>query len=160
MGNRRLKLNDEQRWRLAAKAKKLGRKTLGQVATIAAPETLLRWHGKLIAQNDAASACPTRAGLQLIRKSLVWLSAWLKRIDTGAIGGYREHWPTWATIWHTIRFAIFSKSMGSSHLRSARGRRPGESSFKDIGSRLSPTTSSRWLRRRDPVWPRWSFSAL
>src|SRR5215468_1084125 len=59
MGNRRLKLNDEQRRRLAAKAKKLGRKTLGQVATIAAPETLLRWHGKLIAQNDAASACPT-----------------------------------------------------------------------------------------------------
>src|SRR5215467_523660 len=59
MGNRRLKLNDEQRWRLAAKAKKLGRKTLGQVAAIAAPETLLRWHGKLIAQNDAATACPT-----------------------------------------------------------------------------------------------------
>jgi len=41
MRNRRLKLNDEQRRRLAAKAKKLGRKTLGQVATIAAPETLL-----------------------------------------------------------------------------------------------------------------------
>src|SRR5215468_12130437 len=60
MGNRGLKLNDEQRRRLAAKAKKLGRKTLGQVATIAAPETLLRWHGKLIAQNDAASGqCPT-----------------------------------------------------------------------------------------------------
>jgi hypothetical protein len=46
MGNGRLKLNDDQRRRLAAKAKKLGRKTLEQVATIAAPETLLRWHGK------------------------------------------------------------------------------------------------------------------
>src|SRR5215472_3248053 len=77
-----------------------------------------------------------RAGLQLIKKSLLWLSAWLKRIDTGAIGGYREHCPTWATIWHTIRFGIFSKSMGSSHLRSARGRRPGESSFKDIGKQI------------------------
>src|SRR5215467_13953961 len=59
VGNRRLKLNDDQRRRLAATAKKLGRKTLGQVATIAAPETLLRWHGKLIAQNNSASACPT-----------------------------------------------------------------------------------------------------
>src|SRR5882762_629267 len=48
MGNRRLKFNDDQRRRLAAKAKKLGRKMLGQVATIAAPETLLTWHRKLI----------------------------------------------------------------------------------------------------------------
>src|SRR5262249_10358453 len=59
IGNRRLKFNDDQRRRLAAKAKKLGRKTLEQVATIAAPETLLRWHGKLIVQNDAAGACRT-----------------------------------------------------------------------------------------------------
>src|SRR5216110_1365322 len=34
-GNRGLKFNDDQRRRLAAKAKKLGRTTLGQVATIA-----------------------------------------------------------------------------------------------------------------------------
>src|SRR5438552_18208237 len=47
MGNRRLKFNDDQRRRLAAKAKKLGRKTLGQVATIAAPETLLTWQPKI-----------------------------------------------------------------------------------------------------------------
>src|SRR5215468_11504434 len=101
-----------------------------------------------------------RAGLQLIRRSLLWLSAWLRRIDTGAIGAYREHWPTWATIWHTTRFGIFSKSTGSSHLRSGHGRRPGESSFKDIGSRLPSATSLRWLHRREPVWPRWLFSAL
>src|SRR5215471_3817571 len=59
MGNGRLKLNDDQRRRLAAKAKKLGRKTLEQVATIAAPETLLRSHGKLIAKNKSTSMCPT-----------------------------------------------------------------------------------------------------
>src|SRR5215468_7860 len=66
MGNGRLKLNDDQRRRLSAKA----RKTLEQVATIAAPETLLRWHGKLIAKNNSPSMCPTRAGLQPIRNSL------------------------------------------------------------------------------------------
>ena len=53
MGNRRLKFNDDQRRRLAAKAKKLGRKTLGQVATIAAPETLLTWYRTLIGGNQA-----------------------------------------------------------------------------------------------------------
>jgi hypothetical protein len=38
IGNRRLRFNDEQRRRLAAKTKKLGRKLLAQVATIVTPE--------------------------------------------------------------------------------------------------------------------------
>src|SRR3954464_10256526 len=50
LGDRRLRLNDDQRRRLAAKARGLGRKVLAQVATIVTPETLLRWHGQLIAQ--------------------------------------------------------------------------------------------------------------
>jgi putative transposase len=49
LGGRRLRLNDDQRRRLAAKAKGLGRKLLAQVATIVTPETLLTWHRKLIA---------------------------------------------------------------------------------------------------------------
>src|SRR5215831_5269970 len=50
IGHRRLRFNDNQRRRLAAKAKKLGRKVLAQVATIVTPETLLVWHRKLIAK--------------------------------------------------------------------------------------------------------------
>jgi putative transposase len=50
VGERRLRLNDEQRRRLAAKAKGLGRKLLAEVATIVTPETLLRWHRKLVAE--------------------------------------------------------------------------------------------------------------
>src|SRR5215831_7319244 len=56
LGDRRLRFNDDQRRRLAAKAKQLGRETLRQVATIAQPETLLAWHRKLIVQN-AESPC-------------------------------------------------------------------------------------------------------
>ena len=41
LGERRLRLNDDQRRRLAAKAKGLGRKLLTEVATIVTPETLL-----------------------------------------------------------------------------------------------------------------------
>ena len=43
LGERRLRLTDDQRRRLAAKAKGLGRKLLAEVATIVTPETLLRW---------------------------------------------------------------------------------------------------------------------
>src|SRR5215831_18077974 len=50
IGCRRLRFNDDQRRRLAAKAKELGRKILAQVATIVTPQTLLVWHRKLIAQ--------------------------------------------------------------------------------------------------------------
>src|SRR5580700_184972 len=50
LGGQRVRLNDDQRRRLAAKAKGLGRKILAEVATIVTPETLLAWHRKLIAQ--------------------------------------------------------------------------------------------------------------
>ena len=49
LGDRRLRFTEDQRRRLAAKAKGLGRKLLA-VASIVTPETLLAWHRKLIAQ--------------------------------------------------------------------------------------------------------------
>jgi len=55
-GNRRMRFSDEQRRRLAAKAKKLTRKLLNEVATIVRPETLLAWHRRLIAKKYDGSA--------------------------------------------------------------------------------------------------------
>ncbi len=46
---RMLRLNDDQRRRLAAKGKRLGRRLLNRVATIVTPDTIMRWHRKLIA---------------------------------------------------------------------------------------------------------------
>ena len=46
---RRLRLNDDQRRRLAVKGQTLGRKLLFKFATIVTPDTLLAWHRKLIA---------------------------------------------------------------------------------------------------------------
>ena len=46
----RLRFTDEQRIRLAVKAKVLGRRTLDEIETLVTPGTLLAWHRKLIAK--------------------------------------------------------------------------------------------------------------
>ena len=50
LGDKRLRFTDNQRRRLAAKAKGLGRNVLLELNTIVTPETLLAWHRRLIAQ--------------------------------------------------------------------------------------------------------------
>src|SRR6516165_10046888 len=56
IGKRRMRFTDNQRSRLAARAKKFSRKVLGQIATIVTPETLLLWHRKLITNKYDGSA--------------------------------------------------------------------------------------------------------
>src|SRR5215475_4008904 len=62
IGCRRMRFNNDQRRRLAVKAKKLGRSVLNELATIVTPETLLAWHRKLIAEkyDGSASRMPGR----------------------------------------------------------------------------------------------------
>jgi transposase InsO family protein len=50
LGKKRVLLNDDQRRRLAAKGKVLGRRLLAEVCSIVTPDTILRWHRRLIAQ--------------------------------------------------------------------------------------------------------------
>ena len=50
LGGRRLRLTDDDRRRLAARAYRLGRRRLREIATIVTPDTLLRWHRQLIAR--------------------------------------------------------------------------------------------------------------
>ena len=56
LGTRRIRLTDEQRRSLAAKARLVGRKVLADIATVVTPDTLLRWHRKLIANKYDGSA--------------------------------------------------------------------------------------------------------
>jgi len=56
IGNGGMRFSDDQRHRLEASAKAIGRKLLQEIATIVTPETLLAWHRKLIAQKYDGSA--------------------------------------------------------------------------------------------------------
>ena len=49
LGSRRLRFTDNQRRRIAAKARTLGRRLLREITTIVTPDTLLAWHRTLIA---------------------------------------------------------------------------------------------------------------
>jgi putative transposase len=50
LGGRRLRLTDADRRRLAERAYRVGRAALRAIATMATPDTLLRWHRQLIAR--------------------------------------------------------------------------------------------------------------
>jgi hypothetical protein len=59
IGARRPRFTDDQRRRLAARARTLGRRLLREFATIVTPDTLLAWHRMLIAKQYGGS---TRRG--------------------------------------------------------------------------------------------------
>ena len=50
VGRRRLRFTDDQRRRLAAKGKALGRRVLRELGTIVTPDTILRWYRRLVAR--------------------------------------------------------------------------------------------------------------
>ena len=62
---RRLRLDDNQRRRLAVIGQRQGRRILADIATIVTPETILRWHRELIARKwTYTTARPGRPSVQ------------------------------------------------------------------------------------------------
>jgi putative transposase len=56
LGKKRLKLTDQERRRLAVKAKPLGRKLLAETTSLFSAETILGWYRKLVGQKYDGSA--------------------------------------------------------------------------------------------------------
>jgi len=83
LGGKRLQFTDDQRRRLAAKAKALGRKALDELATLAAPETLLAWHRALIARKWDFSSCRSKPGRPPLTRKIARLIVRLARENPG-----------------------------------------------------------------------------
>jgi putative transposase len=120
-----VRLDDDQRRRLAAKAKGLGRKLLREVATIVTPETLLTWHRKLIAQkyDGSGKRGPGRPG------SAGEIEAFVVRMaDENRDWGYRRIQGALSNLGHELARSLrFWNVTESSRHRSGVGRRPGRS---------------------------------
>ena len=71
LGGRRLRLTDDDRRRLAARAYRVGRAALREIATIATPDTLLRWHRQLIARKWTYARRSGRRGVLFEIRQLV-----------------------------------------------------------------------------------------
>ena len=71
LGKQRLRFNDDDRRRLAARAHRVGRAALREIATIASPDTLLRWHRQLIARKWTYAGGRGRRGVLLEIRRLV-----------------------------------------------------------------------------------------
>ena len=57
----RLRLSDGERSALAKIAKRLGRKALREIASVAKPDTILAWYRKLVARKfEGSQGCPSR----------------------------------------------------------------------------------------------------
>jgi hypothetical protein len=96
---RRLRFTDDQRRRLAAKARLVGRRVLDEIADLVTPPTLLAWHRKLIAQKYDGSA-KRRPGRPRTAKEIETLVVRMAQEngdwDTGASSAPS---PTSATTW-------------------------------------------------------------
>src|SRR5512144_2178272 len=71
LAGRRLRLTDDDRRRLAARAYRVGRAALREIATIATPDTLLRWHRQLIARKWTYARQPGRRNVLVEIRRLV-----------------------------------------------------------------------------------------
>jgi adenylate cyclase class IV len=63
LGARRLRFTDDQRRRLAAKAKALYRENLKEIADLVTPDTLLRWYRELIAASTMGAIAAVQGDL-------------------------------------------------------------------------------------------------
>ena len=132
LGDRRVRFNDDQRRRLAAKAKGLGRRRLAEVATLVTPDTLLAWHRKLIAQKYDGSE-RRRPGRPRTRPELEALVVRMAEENRG--WGYRRIQGALSNLKHKL-----ARSTICGHSGTARGRAGARAESQDDLEGVSDTT--------------------
>jgi transposase InsO family protein len=121
LGGRRLRLTDTQRRHLAALAHPLGRKRLKEVATIATPETLLRWYKRLIAQKFDGSTRRRQCGRPRVAEEVEQLV--VRMAEENPTWGYRRIQGALANLGHAIDKITVRNILRRHHMEPAPQRR-------------------------------------
>ena len=121
LGGRRLRLIDTDRRRLAALAHLIGRTRLQEIAMIATPETLLRWHRRLIAQKFKGSACRPSVGRPRVAEEIEYLV--VRMAEENPTWGYRRIQGALANLGHRIDTITVRNILHRHHLEPAPQRR-------------------------------------
>src|SRR5262250_2498293 len=100
LGDRRLRLTDTERRRLAALTHPLGRQRLKETATIATPDTLLRWYKRLIAQKFDGSQQRRQLGRPRVEEEVEQLV--VRMATENPSWGYRRIQDALANLGHPI----------------------------------------------------------
>jgi putative transposase len=121
LGGRRLRLTDTERRRLAALAYPLGRKHLKDVATLATPDTLLRWYHRLIAQKFDGSTQRRSCGRPRVAEEVEQLV--MRMAEENPTWGYRRIQGALANLGHLIDKLTVRNILRRHHMEPAPQRR-------------------------------------
>jgi putative transposase len=121
LGGRRLRLTDTERRRLAALAHPLGHKRLQEVATIATPDTLLRWYHRLIAQKFDGNGHRRQLGRPRVAEEVEQLV--MRMAEENPTWGYRRIQEALANLEHAIDAITVRNILRRHHMEPAPQRR-------------------------------------
>src|ERR671930_738167 len=121
LGGRRLRLSDTERRRLAALAHPLGRKRLKDVASLATPDTLLRWYKRLIAEKFDGSKQRQPWGRPRVAEEVEQLV--IQMAEDNPTWGYRRIQGALAKLGHAIDKITVRNILRRHHMEPAPHRR-------------------------------------
>src|SRR6267142_4394132 len=145
MGNRRLRFSDDQRRRLAAKAKNLGRKLLAEITTIVTPATLLAWHRKLIAQKYHGSSY-RRPGRPRTATEISDLG--IRMAEENRSWGYRRIQGALANVGHVVARTTIADILKRHGIEPASGAESQDDLERISEAPLGPDCGHRFLHGR------------
>src|SRR5437870_6921175 len=123
----RLRLNDTERRRLAKLAHPVGRKQLNDIATIATPDTLMRWYKRLIAAKFDGSLQRKERGRPRVDEEIAQLV--MRMAKENPTWGYRRIQGALANLGHRIDKTTVRNILRRHHIDPAPKRREGGMSW-------------------------------
>src|SRR5438445_1955188 len=123
----RLRLNDTERRRLAKLAHPVGRKQLKDTATIATPDTLMRWYKRLIAAKFDGSLKRKERGRPRVDEEIAQLV--MRMAKENPTWGYRRIQGALANLGHRIDKTTVRNILRRHHIDPAPKRREGGMSW-------------------------------